>query len=103
MKLCQTQRRSLEPAKCSGRDQCGEASASLIGDTYNLWLGEDRIVCAGMPSERSVFYNPDEMGILLSWVFLEHFSPKEQDRIHIVGVSILLERITREEIGLRVV
>ena len=73
-----------------------------VGDTYHLRFGKDRIVYAGMPSERVYSI------VQVKWEFFYRgyswnlFFPKEQSKIRIDGVNILVENVTPEEIRLRV-
>ena len=73
-----------------------------IGDAHHLRIGKDRIVYAGMPSEK-VFSI-----IQMKWEFLYRgyswnlFFPREQSRIRIDGVNILVESVTPDEIRLQV-
>ena len=73
-----------------------------VGDSYHLRFGKDRIVYAGMPSEK--VYSIAQM----KWEFLYRgfawnlFFPKEQTKIRIDGVNILVESVTPDEIRLRV-
>ena len=61
-----------------------------VGDTHHLRLGKDRIVYAGMPSEK--VYSIVQM----KWEFLYRgyswnlYFPREQSRIRIHGVNILV-------------
>ena len=73
-----------------------------VGDTYHLRFGKDRIVYAGMPSEK--VYSIVQM----KWEFFYRgyswnlFFPKDQNTIRVDGVNILVESVTPEEIRLRV-
>ena len=73
-----------------------------VGDTYKLRFGKDRIVYAGMPSEK--VYSIVQM----KWEFLYRgyswnlFYPKEQSQIRVDGVNVLVENVTPEEIRLQV-
>jgi len=73
-----------------------------VGDTHKLGFGKDRIIYAGMPSEK--VYSVVQM----KWEFLYRgyswnlFYPKEQSKIRIDGVNILVENVTPDEIRLRV-
>ena len=73
-----------------------------VGDRYHLQFGKDRIVYAGMPSER--IYSIVQM----KWEFFYRgyawnlFYPKEQSKITIDGVNILVENVTPDEIRFRV-
>ena len=72
-----------------------------VGDAHQLRLGKDRIVYAGMPS-------PDVFSIVeLRWEFFYRgfawnlFFPKEERRIRIDGVNLLVEQVTAHDITLR--
>ena len=73
-----------------------------VGDNYKLGFGKDRIVYAGMPSEK--VYSIVQM----KWEFFYRgyswnvFYPKEKNSIRIDGVKILVETVTPDEIRLRV-
>ena len=73
-----------------------------VGDVYHMRLGKDRIVYAGMPNE-NVFSIVE-----MKWEFLYRgyswnlYFPKTQSTIRIDGVNILIERVTPEEIRLRI-
>jgi len=73
-----------------------------VGDTHKLRFGKDRIVYAGMPSEK--VYSIVQM----KWEFFYRgfawnlFYPKEQSKIRIDGVNILVDNVTPDEIRLRV-
>lgn len=73
-----------------------------VGDTHKLRFGKDRIAYAGMPSEK--VYSIVQM----KWEFLYRgfawnlFYPKEQSKIRIDGVNILVDNVTPDEIRLRV-
>jgi len=73
-----------------------------VGEKFHLRLGKDRIVYAGMPSDK--IYSIVQM----KWEFLYRgyawnlFYPVEQDRITIDGITILVENVTPEEIRLRI-
>jgi hypothetical protein len=73
-----------------------------VGDTHHLRFGKDRIVYAGMPSEK--VYSIVQM----KWEFFYRgyawnlFFPKEQSRIRIDGVNLIVESVTPEEIRLLV-
>jgi len=73
-----------------------------IGDTYHLRFGKDRIVYAGMPSE-NVFSI-----VQMKWEFFYRgyswnlYFPKDQSKIRIDGVNILVDSVTPDEIRLQV-
>ena len=73
-----------------------------VGDRYHLGFGKDRIVYAGMPSEK-VFSIVQLKGEFLyrgySWNL---FFPIEQSKIRIEGVNILVDHVTPDEIRLRI-
>ena len=78
-------------------------SATLsVGDTLHLRRGKDRIVYAGMPSEKTYSI------VQMKWEFFYRgyawnlFFSREQTKITIDGVSISVENVTPEEIKLRV-
>ena len=78
-------------------------SATLsVGDRLHLRSGKDRIVYAGMPSEKTYSI------VVKKWEFLYRgyawnlFFPREQPRITIDGVDISVENVTPQEIRLRV-
>ena len=73
-----------------------------VGDTYHLKMGKDRIVYAGMPSERvySIVQRKSEFPYQgYAWNL---FFPREQSKIRIDGVDIQVENVTPDEIRLRV-
>ena len=65
-----------------------------VGDRYKLGLGKDRIVYAGMPSEK-VFSI-----VQMKWEFLYRgyswnlYFPKDQSTMRIDGVNILVDSVT---------
>ena len=73
-----------------------------VGDRHQLRVGKDRIVYAGMPSEK-VFSI-----VQMKWEFLYRgyswnlYYPRKQSRIRIDGVNIQVENVTPEEIRLQV-
>jgi len=73
-----------------------------VGDTHHLRLGKDHIVYAGMPSEK--VYSIVQM----KWEFFYRgyawnlFFPKEQNRIRVDGVNIIVESVAADEIRLQI-
>ena len=73
-----------------------------VGDSFHLRRGKDRIVYAGMPSERMFSI------VQMKWEFLYRgyswnlFFPVGQTTIRIDDVNILVDNVTPEEIRLRV-
>ena len=73
-----------------------------VGDSYHLKMGKDRIVYAGMPSEKvySIVQRKSEFPYFgYAWNL---FFPREQSKIRIDGVDIQVENVTPDEIRLRV-
>ena len=72
-----------------------------VGDRYKIGLGKDRIVYAGMPSEK-VFSI-----VQMKWEFLYRgyswnlFFPVEQTMMRIDNVNITVDSVTPNEIRLR--
>jgi hypothetical protein len=73
-----------------------------VGDSHHIQLGKDRIVYAGMPSEKvfSMVQRKWEFPYMgYSWNL---FFPVGQSKIRIDGVNILVESVTTDEIRLKV-
>jgi len=72
-----------------------------VGDSYHLGLGKDRIVYAGMPSDKTYSI------VLKKWEFVYRgyawnlFFPKEQSEIRIDGINLLVEEVSPQRIVLR--
>ena len=72
-----------------------------VGDTYHLRVGKDRIVYAGMPTEN--VYSIVQM----KWEFFYRgyawnlFFTKEERRIRIDGVNLVVESVGPGEISFR--
>ena len=76
-----------------------------VGDTFHLRRGKDRIVYAGMPSEKvySIAQRKKEFIPYAAWGYAWNlFFPREQSKISIDGVDITVENVTPDEIRLRV-
>ena len=73
-----------------------------VGDSHHLRMGKDRIVYAGMPSDKIFSV------VQMKWEFIYRgyswnlFFPVGQTRIRIDGVNLLVEGVTPDEIRLRV-
>ncbi|MFC1961640.1 hypothetical protein ACFLWN_01130 [Chloroflexota bacterium] len=73
-----------------------------VGDSHHIRLGKDRIVYAGMPSEK-VFSIAQ-----MKWEFMYRgyswnlFFPVGQSKIRIDGINMLVESVTPDEIRLKV-
>ena len=74
---------------------------STVGDTYQLRLGKDRISYAGMPSEKVFSIVQKKWEFLYRGYSWNLFFPKEQNKIRIDGVNLIVESVTPEEIRLR--
>jgi hypothetical protein len=76
-----------------------------VGDTLHLKSGKDHIVYAGMPSEETYSIVQRKWGIIPfgCWGFAWNlFYPKDQSKIRIDGVNILVENVTPDDIRVRV-
>ena len=72
-----------------------------VGDTHHLQFGKDRIVYAGMPSEGVYSIVQKKWEFVYRGYACNLFFPKEQSRIRIDGVNILVESVTPDEIRIR--
>jgi len=76
-----------------------------VGDSFHLRRGKDRIVYAGIPSEKvySIVQRKRSFVPYAAWGYAWNlFYPREQSKIRIDGVNILVENVTPDEIRLRV-
>lgn len=73
-----------------------------VGDVLHLRFGKDRIVYAGMPSERVYSIVQRKWDFPYQGFAWNLFYPKGQGKIRIDGVNILVENVTPDEIRLRV-
>jgi len=73
-----------------------------VGDSLHLRQGKDRIVYAGMPSEKVYSIVQRKWEFLYRGYAWNLFFPKEQTEITIDGVGISVENVTPQEIRLRV-
>jgi len=76
-----------------------------VGDVFHLKRDKDRIIYAGMPSENTYSIVQRKWGIMPfgCWGYAWNlFYPREQSKIRIDGVNILVENVTPNEIRLRV-
>lgn len=71
-----------------------------IGEQFHLKVGKDRIIYAGMPSEDvySIVQKKESGHAGFSWNL---FYPKRKQDITIDGVKLYVERVSPEEIQLR--
>ena len=75
-----------------------------VGDVFHLRSGKDRIVYAGMPTEKvySIVQRKRNFAPYAAWGYAWNlFYPREQSKIRIDGVNILIENVTPDEIRLR--
>ncbi len=76
-----------------------------VGGSFHLRRGKDRIVYAGMPSEKvySIVQMKRHFAPYAAWGYAWNlFYPREQTGITIDGVNISVENVTPGEIRLRV-
>jgi hypothetical protein len=76
-----------------------------VGDVFHLRSGKDRIVYAGMPTEKvySIVQRKRNFVPYAAWGYAWNlFYPREQSKITIDDVNILVENVTPDEIRLRV-
>ena len=73
-----------------------------VGDTYHLKCGKDRIVYAGMPSEKVFSIIQKKWEFVYRGYSWNLFFPTEQTTIQVDGVNLLVESVTPAEIRLRV-
>ena len=73
-----------------------------VGESYHLRFGKDRLVYADMPSEKVYSIVQRKWDFPYQGFAWNLFYPKEQSKIRIDGVNILVENVTLDEIRLRV-
>jgi hypothetical protein len=76
-----------------------------VGDSFHLRRGKDRIVYAGMPSDKvySIVQRKREFAPYVGWGYgWNLFFRIGQSKIRIDGVNILVDSVTPEEIRLRI-
>ena len=73
-----------------------------VGDKTHLGFGKGFIYYAGMPSEESYSIVQRKWEFPYQGFAWNLFYPKEQSKIRIEGVNILVENVTPDEIRLRV-
>ena len=73
-----------------------------VGDSTHLGFGKDFIYYAGMPSEKVFSIVQKKRQIPYQGFAWNLFYPREQSRIRIDGVNILVENVTPDEIRLQV-
>lgn len=73
-----------------------------VGDSYHLRFGKDRIVYAGMPSEKVFSIAQRKWEFPYQGFAWNLFFPIRQSKIRIDGVNIIVDHVTPDEIRLRV-
>ena len=76
-----------------------------VGDSFHLRRGKDRIVYAGMPSDKvySIAQRKQDWAPYIGWGYAWNlFFPVGQTTIRIDDVNILVDSVTPEEIRLKV-
>jgi len=73
-----------------------------VGDSFHLRRGKDRIVYAGMTSEKVFSIVQKKQEFPYQGYAWNLFFPKERTEIRIDKVNILVESVSPEEIRLRV-
>ena len=79
--------------------------ALSVGDVFHLRSGKDRIVYAGMPSEKvySIVQRKRNFVPYAAWGYAWNlFFPVGQSKIRIDGINMLVESVTPDEIRLKV-
>ena len=77
----------------------------LVGDSYHLRRGKDRIVYAGMISDKvySLAQRKRDLAPYVGWGYAWNlFFPVEQTTIRIDDINIIVDSVTPNEIRLRV-
>ena len=73
-----------------------------VGDSYHLRMGKDTIVYGGMPSDKSYSIIRKKWEFFYRGYSWNLYFPREQSKIRIDGINIMVENVTPEEIRLRV-
>ncbi len=73
-----------------------------VGDSYHLRFGKDRIIYAGMPSEKVFSIAQRKWEFPYQAFAWNLFFPIRQSKIRIDGVNIIVDHVTPDEIRLRV-
>ena len=73
-----------------------------VGDSYHLRFGKDRIIYAGMPSEKVFSIAQRKWEFPYQGFVWNLFFPIGQSKIRIDGVNIIVDHVTPDEIRLRV-
>ncbi|MFH1639298.1 MAG: hypothetical protein ABIB93_03175 [Chloroflexota bacterium] len=73
-----------------------------IGDEFHLRFGKDRIFYAGMPSEKVYSFVQKKKEFPYQGYAWNLFFPREQQKIRIDGINLIVENVSPDEIQLRV-
>ena len=79
----------------------GKSAVVSVGEDFHLRRGKDHIIYAGMPSDNVYSIAQKKSSGYQGFAWNLYFPRSRQD-INIDGVSIFVERVTPEEIELRV-
>ena len=80
----------------------GKSVVLLVGEDFHLRRGKDHIIYAGMPSE-NVYSIAQKKSYGYRGFAWNLYYPRRRQDITIDGVNIFVERVTPDEIELRVV
>ncbi len=73
-----------------------------VGDSYHLGTGKDRIVYAGMPSDKVYSIVQKKWEFFYRGYSWNLFFPREQSEIRVDGINLLVEKVDPQQIVLRV-
>jgi len=73
-----------------------------VGDIFHLRFGKDRIIYAGMPSEKVFSFAQMKWEFLYRGYCWNLYFPVGQTTVRIDGVNLMIEEVTPEEVRLRV-
>jgi len=73
-----------------------------VGDIYHLGTGKDRIVYAGMPSDKIYSIVQKKWEFFYRGYSWNLFFPKGQSEIRVDGINLLVEEVNAQQIILRV-
>ena len=73
-----------------------------VGDSHHIRFGKDRIIYAGMPSEKVFSMVQKKWQVPYMGYSWNLFFPVGQSKVRIDGVNILVESVTPDEIRLRI-
>ncbi len=73
-----------------------------IGDSYHLGAGKDRIIYAGMPSDKIYSIVQKRWQFFYQGYAWNLFFPREQSEIRVDGINLLVEKVDPQQIVLRV-